>query len=101
MLSAWWSGKGTSKPPVESLLALRPEVEREQSQTEVLVGHLYDRLLNNEIFGEDAGARVAELAYAIALPGVLVALFLFPAYHGLPPHPQERWSARPFLYQFE
>ena len=54
------------------------------------MSHLYDRLLNNEVFGEDATARVAELSYAIALPGVLVALFLFPAYHGLPPHPLER-----------
>lgn len=75
---------------VASLLALPPEVERSRSQFAVMARHLYDRLLNNEVFGEDAAARVAELAYAIALPGVLVALFLFPAYHGLPPHPQER-----------
>lgn len=90
MPSAWWSRTGTSRPPVASLLALQPETERERSHFEVLVWHLYDRLLNNEVFGEDAAARVTELAYAIALPGVLVALFLFPAYHGLPPHPQER-----------
>ncbi len=65
-----------------------------QSQFEVLVRHLFDRLLNNEAFGEDATLRVAQLAYAIVLPGVLVALFLFPYYHGLPPHPHVRsfWS---------
>ncbi len=65
-----------------------------QSQFEVLVRHLFDRLLNNEAFGEDAALRVAQLAYAIVLPGVLVALFLFPHYHGLPPHPLVRsfWS---------
>lgn len=71
-------------------MALGPEQERVRSQFHVLVAHLYDRLLNNEVFGEDATARLAELAYGIALPGVLVALFLFPAYHGLPPHPLER-----------
>ena len=63
---------------------------RTQPQFEVLVRHLFDRLLNNEAFGEDAALRVAQLAYAVVLPGVLVALFLFPAYHGLPPHPIER-----------
>lgn len=82
------------KPAVLSLMAIQREPTNVGSQFEVLVRHLYDRLLNNEVFGEDAAARLAELAYAIALPGVLVALFLFPAYHGLPPHPQERgyWS---------
>ncbi len=90
MLRARWSRTGRSRPPVASLLALQPETERERSHFAVLVRHLYDRLLNNEVFGEDAAARVTQLAYAIALPGVLVALVLFPAYHGLPPHPQER-----------
>ena len=75
---------------VASLLALAPEAERERSHFAVMVRHLYDRLLHNDVFGDDAAARVAELAYAIALPEVLVALFLFPAYHGLPPHPLER-----------
>lgn len=70
--------------------AQKTEPPRIQRQFEVLVRHIYDRLLNNEAFGEDAAVRVTQLAYAIALPGVLVALFLFPAYHGLPPHPQER-----------
>lgn len=90
MPKAWWTRWGTSRPPVASLLALQSETERERSPFEVLLWHLYDRLLNNDVFGEDAAARVTELAYAIALPGVLVALFLFPAYHGLPPHPQVR-----------
>ena len=85
-----WLKRELSRPPVASLLALQPATEQERSHFEALVRHLYDRLLNNEVFGEDPAARVAELAYAIALPGVLVALFLFPAYHGLPPHPQER-----------
>lgn len=77
-----------------SVQARKGEPPRIQSRFEVLVRHIFDRLLNNEAFGEDAALRVTQLAYAIALPGVLVALFLFPAYHGLPPHPEERsfWS---------
>lgn len=70
--------------------ARQAQPERIQSQFEVLVRHVFDRLLNNEAFGEDAALRVTQLAYAIALPGALVALFLFPAYHGFPPHPEER-----------
>ena len=67
---------------------------RRRSSFEVLVRHLLDRMLHNEALGEDAAARVAQLAYAVALPGLLIALYFFPAYHGLPPHPQERsfWS---------
>jgi hypothetical protein len=79
---------------VLSLLAIPMAPAPVRSQFEVMVRHLYDRLLNNEVFGEDAATRLAQIAYAIALPGVLIALFLFPAYHGLPPHPLERsfWS---------
>jgi hypothetical protein len=58
---------------------------RPQRQFEIMVRHLFDRMLNNEAFGEDAPARMTELAGAIALPGLLVALFLFPAYHLPPP----------------
>lgn len=58
---------------------------RPQRQFEVMVRHLFDRMLNNEAFGDDAPARMTELAGAIALPGLLIALFLFPAYHLPPP----------------
>ena len=68
------------------------EEKRHQSQFEVLVRHLYDRLLNNEAFGEDAAVRVTQLVYAIGLPGVLVALFLFAAYHQPMPHVRSYWS---------
>ena len=87
---------GREGATVESLsvqAAMLPRDER-RSQFELLVRHLFDRLLNNEAFGEDAALRVTQLAYAIALPGLLVALFLFPAYHPLPPLPPVRpyWS---------
>ncbi len=59
---------------------------------EVLVRHFLDRLLTNEAFGEDTALRITQLAYAIALPGLIVAMFLFPAYHGIPPGPRPYWS---------
>ncbi len=65
---------------------------RERWSLEVLVRHFLDRLLTNEAFGEDTAARIVQLAYAIALPGLLVALFLFPAYHGIPPGPRAYWA---------
>ena len=77
-----------------SVQAAAPPAARHPSHFEVLVRHLLDRMLHNEAMGEDAEARIAQLSYAVALPGLLFALYLFPAYHGLPPHPQERdfWS---------
>ena len=77
-----------------SVQAAAAPSSRRPSPFEVLVRHLLDRMLHNEALGEDAASRVAQLAYAVALPGMLIALFLFPAYHGLPPHPLERsfWS---------
>lgn len=59
---------------------------------EVLVRHFLDRLLTNEALGEDTALRITQLAYAIALPGLIVAMFLFPAYHGIPPGPRPYWS---------
>jgi hypothetical protein len=57
----------------------------------VLVGHLLHRFFNNELLAsDDETKRVMLIAYAVALPGLLVAMFLFPAYHGFPPNPLHR-----------
>ena len=94
MRNSFWPRSRAGRPIVASLFELQPATEPLRSQFEVMVRHLYHRLLNNEVFGDDAAARLTELAYALALPAVLVALFLFPAYHGIPPYPLERsfWS---------
>ncbi len=43
---------------------------------------------NNELLAsDDETKRVMVIAYAAALPGLLVRAVLFPAYHGFPPHP--------------
>lgn len=69
-----------------------PVLRPETTVFEALIRHILDRLVNNEALGEDIPSRITQLAYAIALPGVLVALYLFPAYHQ--PHaigPRPEW----------
>ena len=68
---------------------------RQQSQFEVLVRHLLGRFFNNELLAsDDETKRVMMIAYTVALPGLFVALLLFPAYHAFPPAPLHRsfWS---------
>lgn len=56
--------------------------ERKKTRFEVLVRHLLDRFLNNELISSDGETgRAILLAYAIAWFGLVVALYLFPAYH--------------------
>lgn len=68
---------------------------RQQNQFEVLVRHLLHRFFHNELLSSDDEAkRIMQISYAVALPGMVVALFLFPAYHAFPPYPLHRpfWS---------
>jgi hypothetical protein len=85
-------------PPEFPVLSLEvqaklPLVEaQEQSQFRLLVRHFLERFFNNDMVSADGEtkARLLQVAYAIALPGVVVALYLFPLYHA----PLERpfWS---------
>jgi uncharacterized membrane protein YwzB len=85
-------------PPEFPVLSLEvqahlPVVEaREQSQFRLLVRHFLERFFNNDMVSADGEtkARLLQVAYAIALPGIVVSLFLFPVYHA----PLERplWS---------
>jgi len=91
---------GIFRPPKHPVLSLAVQAqpgaaEREQSQFEVLVRHLLYRFFHNELLAsDDETKRVMQVSYAVALPGMVVALFLFPAYHGFPPYPLHRpfWS---------
>jgi len=83
--------------PVQSLgvQAQAVTVQRRQNQFGVLVAHLLHRFFHNELLAsDDETKRVMVIGYAAALPGLLVAMFLFPAYHGFPPYPLHRpfWS---------
>ena len=88
---------GLFAPPKHPVLSLAVQAEdftteREQSQFEILVRHISYRFLHNELLtsDDDETKRVMQISCAIAVPGLLVALFLFPPYHGFPPNPLHR-----------
>jgi hypothetical protein len=93
-----FSGFRIFAPPEFPVLSLEvqahlPVVEaQEQSQFRLLVRHFLERFFNNDMVSADGEtkARLLQVVYAIALPGMVVALFLFPLYHA----PLERpfWS---------
>lgn len=81
-----------SKPTILSLTALAaPTARRPQSQFEVLVRHLLHRFFHNELLAsDDETKRVLQVGYFVALPTMLVAMYLYPAYHAFPPNPYPR-----------
>ena len=88
---------GLFAPPKHAVLSLAVQAEdqserREQSQFEILVRHIFYRFLHNELLtsDDDETKRVMLISCTIAVPGMLVALFLFPAYHAFPPYPVPR-----------
>jgi hypothetical protein len=91
---------GLFTAPKYSVLSLNVQAQsaiarRDQSQFEVLVRHILSRFFNNELLSsEDETKRVMQIACAIALPTLIVSLFLYPAYHAFPPAPTPRpfWS---------
>jgi hypothetical protein len=60
-----------------------------QRQFKLLVRHLLDRFFNNEIVSVDGETLplIMTVAWAIALPTLVAAIFLFPAYHAFKPKP--------------
>ncbi len=75
--------------PKDAVLSLEVQARmgevqhEEKSQFELLVRHFLDRFFNNEMVSSDgeARARTIQIGYAIALPGLVVAMYLFPPYH--------------------
>jgi hypothetical protein len=83
------------KFPVLSLGACAqiPEAApRERSQFHLLLLHSLTRFFNNELISAEgeAKARLFQVLHAIALPGVVVVLFLCPLYHR--PIPRLYWA---------
>ena len=72
--------------PVLSLAvqaSIYTDEQPQRTQFQVLLRHFLSRFFNNETTTDDGQtkARVLQIAYAIALPGLCVALYLFPPYH--------------------
>ncbi len=76
-------------PPEHAVLSLEVQagmavtVPRERGQFRLLVSHFLDRFLNNEMVSteDEAKTRLIQIACAIGLPGLFVAMALFPPYH--------------------
>jgi hypothetical protein len=87
---------GLFATPKHAVLSLSVQAEasapeRDQGTFEVLVRHILSRFFNNELLAsDDETKRVMQIAYAVALPTLVVSLFLFPAYHAFPPAPLHR-----------
>src|ERR1700761_5503099 len=85
-------------PPEFPVLSLEVQAQmpvaeaREQTQFRLLVRHFLERFFNNEMVSSDGDTkkRLLQVMYAIALPTLVVALFLTPLYHA--PLPRSYWS---------
>ena len=80
------TSKQPERPVVFSWLAQVEWQEKARPRTsfEVLARHLLARLLQSMALGTDEDVSIsqaAQLAYAAALPQLMFALYLFPAYH--------------------
>src|SRR5580658_4522328 len=93
-----FSGLRILAPPEFPVLSLgvqaqMPVIEaQERSQFDLLVRHFLERFFNNEMVTADGEVktRLFQAVYAIALPGIVVALYLFPPYHA--PGGRSFWS---------
>lgn len=92
-----WNRLFASGPAV---LSFQAEADRSaaavpRTQLRLLMAHLLQRFLHHELLAsENEASRVLQIAYAAALPTLLVSLFLFMPYHAVPPapHPRPYWS---------
>ncbi len=74
-----------------SVQAKLPMGKRVRGSFEVLLRHLLHRFANHELVtSDDETKRTMQVSLAVAMPGLLLALFLFPAYHAFPPNPLHR-----------
>ncbi len=93
-MSKLWQTMTTWDQPVMAPLLGHVEVDdgRRRGPFEILARHLLNRLLSSESLGADdeTATRITQLAYAVALPGLVVALFLDPLYHS-PLGPRHYW----------
>lgn len=96
-----------AQPAVMSLnvqAAMGPVREPQRSQLELLVRHFLERFFNHETASPDGDGktRLVQLAFAAGLPGLIVAMYLWPVYHPVivyPPHPNSIPGPPPYWVQ--
>ncbi len=78
-----------------------PEEPQQTTQFATLVRHFFDRFFTNEMASAegDAKTRLVQAACALGVPGLVVALYLYPVYH-LPHGPVGKyWGPRSYWAQ--
>ncbi len=85
-----------SESPAHSLemQARMRTLETDENQFRLLVRHLLGRFFVNEMISIEGEALplLMTIAYVLALPTLVVALFLFFSYHTIPPRPVPFWA---------
>jgi len=92
---------------VESLnvqAAMGPVRVPKRSQLSLLTRHFLERFFNHETASPDGDAktRMVQIAVAAGLPGLVVAIYLWPVYHPVivyPPHPGKIPGPPPYWLQ--
>ena len=83
--------------------AMGPARQPKRSQFSLLVRHFLERFFNHESASPDGDGktRLVQLAFAAGLPGLLVAVYLWPLYHPFPGWPpgSTRVGPPPFWLQ--
>ncbi|HEY1809836.1 MAG TPA: hypothetical protein VGG42_14825, partial [Acidobacteriaceae bacterium] len=85
------------------VLAREAETEprEEPTQFRVLVRHFLERFFTNEMASAegDAKTRLVQAACALGIPGLMVAMYLYPVYHLPRGHVGRYWGPRPYWSQ--
>lgn len=85
------------------VLAREAETEprTEPTQFRVLVRHFLERFFTNEMASADGDAktRLVQVACALGIPGLIVAMYLYPLYHLPRGHVSRYWGPRPYWSQ--
>lgn len=84
--------------------ALGPVRQPRRSQFSLLVRHFLERFFNHETASPDGDAktRLVQIAFATGLPGLMVAVYLWPIYHpiaGWPPGQPSAGGPPPYWLQ--
>jgi hypothetical protein len=80
--------------------AMGPARDPERSQFQHLVRHFLERFFHHESAADDGEGktRMVQLAVAAGIPGLMVAVFLWPVYHPMPGWPPGSTATGPPAY---
>ena len=77
------------------------EAREEPTQFRVLVRHFLERFFTSEMAQAEGEAktRLVQAACALSIPGLIVAMYLYPVYHLPHGHVGRFWGPRPYWSQ--